>query len=369
MVVCWVFSQACEHRRAVWYMACQGRNYCDCFRSSPLCPVGSCSQVVRERVCLKPCLWHIPQGRGLARSWVSPPSRSRALGRSNGRDWLFQARTGPGVARAQTKAAARDWATKCLHLKHGLSRNLPQAAVSKGLWVNPLEVKNWQIYPLSPPPTPHPPVKPQWMQHLFTGARWGVGRKMEGNIACYRLSYTWAPAQVPAALNICDELQGTFVPRSSPQLFQELVGWGQALPAPHQGLRGIAGGVGGVECCLWHMPRLSVEELLGFWLLLSLAGYWLAAHSSGWLRGLSAGHIILACPGTAVSLLGLCVWPFLHILSVQSSLRPNPEWLKQALKLGSSTVGPGSLSPLSVCCNLAPSSGMSSVLGSWGKEH
>lgn len=33
---------------------------------------------------------------------------SRALGRSNGRDWLFQVRTGPGVARAQAKAAARD---------------------------------------------------------------------------------------------------------------------------------------------------------------------------------------------------------------------------------------------------------------------
>lgn len=30
-------------------------------------------------------------------------------------------------------------------------------------------------------------------------------------------------------------------------------------------------------------------------------------------------------PGTATSLLGPCLWPFLHIVLVHSILRPNPE--------------------------------------------
>lgn len=129
----------------------------------------------------EPMLWHIPEGREQERSWASPPNSSRALGRSNGRDWLFQVRTGPGVARAQTKATARDWATKCLHLEHGLHRNLPQAAVSKGLWVNPLDAKNLRdVFALLLT------VKPCWMWHLFTGGRWGWGGGGE-----YGGQYSW----------------------------------------------------------------------------------------------------------------------------------------------------------------------------------
>lgn len=138
---------------------------------------------------------------------------SRALGRSNGRDWLFQVRTGPGVARAQAKAAARDWATKCLHLEHRLDRNLPQAAVSEGLWVNPLEVKNLADFSFPFSLT----SLGEW--NLFLQGVGGGGEEegsMECNVVCCRLCHVWSPAQVPAALKICDELRDSFVPRSGP---------------------------------------------------------------------------------------------------------------------------------------------------------
>ena len=88
------------------------------------------------------------------------------------RDWLFQKRTRTAAARSQTKAAARDWATKCLRVKHGLDRNRPQAAASKGLWVNPLEVKNLTDFfsPASLLSLNECDIFLQWV-----GGRWGRG--------------------------------------------------------------------------------------------------------------------------------------------------------------------------------------------------
>lgn len=74
-------------------------------------------------------------------------------------------------------------------------------------------------------------------------------------------------------------------------------------------------------CSLWHMPRLSAEKVLMFWLFLNLTFCWLAAWESFglwgllWCISLSTWHLILLPPGTAASLLGPRVYPFLHILS------------------------------------------------------
>lgn len=86
----------------------------------------------------------------------------------------------------------------------------------------------------------------------------------------------------------------------------------------HHSLRGIARGLLSAFC------RLLVWKLLGFWVLLRLAGHWLAARSwlkrGSWCACLSSCQIMLALSGTAaspLSPLGPCVSLLSHSLGVK----------------------------------------------------
>lgn len=89
---------------------------------------------------------------------------------------------------------------------------------------------------------------------------------------------------------------------------------GQALVAPTTA-SGIARGLLSAFC------RLLVWKLLGFWVLLRLAGHWLAARSwlkrGSWCACLSSCQVILALSGTAASPLGPCVSLLSHSLGVK----------------------------------------------------
>lgn len=229
---------------------------------------------VAARPYVSKCVWaHAHDTFLKGGDWRGAPSSSRALGRSDGRDWLFQVRTGPGVARTLTKAAARDWATKWLHLKHGLNRNLPQAAVSKGLWVNPLGVKNLTEF-----------FFPFWLLNLSErdiflqgiGGRWGGGK--DGGWRTIYLAIDCAISE----LQLRFRQLWIFVVNCRAPLHPEAAHSSSRHAVKGQGVSGATWSPPGPHCkgrcCLWHLPRLSVGKLLVFWLFLGLLGCWLAAH-------------------------------------------------------------------------------------------
>lgn len=112
--------------------------------------------------------------------------------------------------------------------------------------------------------------------------------------------------------------------------------------------------------------RLLMWKLLGFWVLLRLAGHWLAA--CGWLkRGswcacLSSCQVILALSVTAASPLGPCM--SLPSRSLGVKYHQTKSWVTEASSKAWQWQMVTAACHLSGSCSLPSLSGMSSVLGS-----